>query len=493
MKRLFIAGLILSLLLSLFANEEVSVEELRQLVQEEQKHLTDLLDEITFLTNLLEKKFIIKAHLQEGEIAKIKALFMKDQKEIDLLYEQLQGKKMLAFNNQLKALYGDIEVIEPFLLFNDARGFYLESQYEKSQKKLEDIIDYHSNFELLDEAILLLQEIYFKLGLHKEFVSLYVRASNKNTEIQKYWLGHSHYNIGNYQEAEKIFTSLLDNKNFGFRADAMLALISNYTQGTEYAIREFNQLLKSYPPATEHYHFGILSLARLYADIDEIDIALEYYDLYSKHYPGEIPDELLFEIGLMNKNHGKYLKAISYFNKILKKPIKSEYYASAKILATISQKQSGQFGEIETGLNEIISLNDILLETLNAKYGLMDKYRELTQNLEEYKDNPARSETIQTQIEQVEQMLFNTNKTVENLYSGDDVTTLAAISIMEEEYMYYTETIEMMNSVVELAKTTPNKRIPKNIDRSIEAGDYDILNLTMIGFLGHLPQNKFWH
>ncbi len=121
----------------------------------------------------------------------------------------------------------------------------------------------------------------------------------------------------------------------------------------------------------------------------------------------------------------------------------------------------------------------------------MDKYKELTHNLDEYNDDPAQRETILTQMEQVEEMLLNTNKTVENLYTGDDVTTLAAISIMEEEYIYYTQTIDMMNSVVELAKTTPNKRIPKNIDRSIEAGDYDILSLTILGFLGHLPQNKF--
>jgi hypothetical protein len=62
---------------------------------------------------------------------------------------------------------------------------------------------------------------------------------------------------------------------------------------------------------------------------------------------------------------------------------------------------------------------------------------------------------------------------------------------MEEEYIYYAQTIDMMNSVVELARTTPNKRIPQSIEKKITAGDEDILNLTILGFLGHLPNNRF--
>ncbi len=355
MKRILITGVILSLLFLLFATEDFSVEELRQLVLEEEQQLTNLLDEITFLTNLLEKKFTIKALVQAGDYAKIKELFLKDQQKIDDLYNQFEGEKLLTYNNELKALYGKIQIIEPFLLYNDGRGTYLMKNYEKAQLNLEDIVDNYSSFELLDQTIVLLQEIYFKLGLHKEFISLYVQASNKNTQLQKYWLAHSHYNIENYEEAEKLFTSLKENKNFGFRSEAMLALIANYTKGPDFAIDEFSRLLKAYPPSTEYYSFALLSLARLYADIEEIDIALQYYDLYAKNHPEEIPDEILFEIGLMNKNYEEYVKAIKYFDMIMKKPIKSEYYPSAKILATISQKQSGQYGEIETGLSEIIS------------------------------------------------------------------------------------------------------------------------------------------
>jgi outer membrane protein assembly factor BamD (BamD/ComL family) len=319
---------------------------------------------------------------------------------------------------------------------------------------------------------------------------LYVKASSKNTELQKYWLGHSHYNISNYREAENIFSSLREDKNFGFRSQAMIALIKNYTEGSENSIAEFTKLLKDYPPTTEHYHFALLTLARLYLDTNEPDLALKYYDLYVKYYPTEIPDEILFEIGLMNKNNANYMKAISYFDMILKKPIKSEYYASAKILATISQKQSGEYSELETNLTDIISLNDILLQTLNSKYGLMDKYRDLRNNLKNSENNPAQKESILTQMEQVETLIFNTNKTVENLYKGDDITRLAAISIMEEEYIYYTQTIEMMNSVVELAKTTPNRRIPASIDKKIGIGEKDIIRLTILSFLGHLPEKK---
>ena len=48
----------------------------------------------------------------------------------------------------------------------------------------------------------------------------------------------------------------------------------------------------------------------------------------------------------------------------------------------------------------------------------------------------------------------------------------------------------MMNSVVEIAETTPNKRIPRLIDNQIDKGTLDLISLNVLGFIGHLPKNK---
>ena len=489
MKRYFLFSFILLFICSAFSQNNYSNEELRLLIQEEKESLASMLDEISLLSNLLERKFTIKKYFQMGDLESIKKMFNEDQKEIDRLYEVGDARQMLSFNNELKATYGDIDIIAPFYLYNDARAYYLQDKLSKAQVKLEEIVEDYPSFEHLDESIVLLQEIYFKLGLHKEFISLYVKSTNKNSLIQRYWLAQSHYNIENYNEAISLFDTLVDDKNFGFRSKAMLALISNFTKGSEFAIEEFSDLAKSYKPETPYYSFVLLMLARLYASIDEIDLALQYYQLYVEYHPTEVPDEILFEIGLMNKNNERYMESIIYFNMIMRKPIKTEYYASAKILANIARQQSGEYQDVETGLTEIISLNDILLETLNAKYGLMDKYKELKTKLDPIED-PQKRDEITSKMEKVEEVLLNTNQTLKNLYNGNDASTLAAIQVMEEEYIYYTLTIDMMNTVVELAKSKPNARIPKEIENQILEADADILQLTILNFLGHLPENQ---
>ncbi|MCD4817644.1 MAG: tetratricopeptide repeat protein [Candidatus Cloacimonetes bacterium] len=494
MKRIFFIFTLIIFCANLFAQSntetEIDNEELMDILRSESDALGEILEQISLLSDLLEKKFIIKKYLQEGNIEEIKRLFFIDQKIVDNLYAEHQGETMKSFNRELMTIYEGIDFVDPFLLFNNAKAHYLLKDIDKAQRLLEELVQNYPNFELLNEAILMLQEIYFKKGLHKEFISLYVKYTNKNSEIQKYWLAHSHYNIGNFEEAKNGFTELVKDSNFGLRSDEMIALISFSTEGTDSAILNFTELENKYQPNESDYSFILLSLARLYMEKGEIDKSLDYYYFYSQNHKTLIPDDILFEIGIQHKNNKRYPDAIAYFNSILNKSVKTEYYSPAKILLTISKQQSGSGEGIELGLNEIISLNDILLQTLNAKYGLMDKYEELRGRLASDDINPEKRQEELQKIEKVESMMISTNNTLNNLYSGDKITSLVAMEALEEEFIYYSVTIDMMNSVVDLANTTPNKRIPKIIDQWIDDSDVDILSLNIFSFLGHLPDEN---
>jgi len=125
-----------------------------------------------------------------------------------------------------------------------------------------------------------------------------------------------------------------------------------------------------------------------------------------------------------------------------------------------------------------------------AKYGLMDKYQELRDNLINSGTDDDDKKKYLDKIEKVEGMIVRTNNTLKDLYSGDDITSLVAMEELEQEFLYYSITIDMMNAVVNLANTTPNRRIPKLIDQQIEEADVDMLSLNIFNFLGHLPDES---
>ena len=193
----------------------------------------------------------------------------------------------------------------------------------------------------------------------------------------------------------------------------------------------------------------------------------------------------MFEIGTQYKNGKDYDKALDYYSLIINNPVKSEYFTSAKFAVLMVELEKGDINTVEEKLNEIISINNILLETLNAKYSLLEKHKNLRSDYSKDEISETERASIKNKMDSIESALQKTNTSLQSLYKGLDPVTLIALEMLEEEYLSYNSIISEMEAVIKLANTIPNKKIPKMLDLRIEDTDASLVTLQMISYLGH--------
>ncbi|MDA3813517.1 MAG: tetratricopeptide repeat protein, partial [Candidatus Cloacimonetes bacterium] len=496
MKKKYFAFLLLILGSSLFAQSDITsilkpaVEEkpfLEQL-KEEKRELAVLEEEISYFYNLLQQRAAVRELYNKGKISSLKNVFSKTAKIIDRMFEnQLIESASLKIGEQ-KIIYGDVVELQDQLLYYRAKLSFLNDDFKKAQDLLEEIVESYPRSLIMDPTILLLEEIYFVVGCDTELIDIFDTYTNEKSLQQNFWLAQAYYNTGQYTEAETYFNILKRDKEFAFRSKAMLALISYFTEDLASSIAKFTELENDYNDRTDYYEYVLISLARLYVANNDFETSLIYYNKYYEYTSDVISDELIYEIAMQNYNNKQYKSAIGYFNLIIKRPVKSQYFASAKFFVAVSEQGRGNYDQAEDTLSEMITRNNILMETMNTKYSLLEKYSTLRRKLTKRDLTDEEWNKFKTQSESIEQALFRTNDTLEKLYTGLDNKSLEILQILEEEYLSYSSTIADMDAVILLAQSLPNKRIPAILDREIASSDSSIITLQVLSYLGHRPR-----
>ena len=474
-------------IISILKPQEKKKPLLEQL-KEERKELAILEEEITYFYNLLQQRDGVRKLYKKGKVSDLKKIFSKNAKVMDRMIAENRLKALSLKIGEQKIIYGDVIELRDQILYYRAKLAFIKEDYKKAQNLLEDLVTNYPQSKRLNSVQLILQEIYFKEGRDEQLITCFDNYIGEISLKQNYWLAQAYFNVGRYEDASSIFKALSKNKEFGFRAKAMQAMIAYFTDGIDTAIKKFMILEERYGTGTDYYDFVILSLARLYSANDDIIQALACYENYSNIHHGEINDELLYEIALQFYNNHFFDKAIDYFYEIVEKPVKSEYFASAKFLVAVSEQGRGNFDQAESSLNEIINRNNVLLETMNTKYRLLAKYNETRRELTRL-DIPAEEiEALRKKADNIEGALQSTNNTMQELYTGLDPISLQLLELLEEEYLAYSSTIADIEAIILLANTVPNKRIPAIIDREIASTDSSIVTLQILNYLGHRPR-----
>lgn len=496
MKKKYFAFLLLILGSSLFAQSDITsilkpaAEEkpLLEVLKEEKRELAILEEEISYFYNLLQQRAAVRELYDKGKISSLKNVFSKTAKIIDRMFEnQLIESVSLKIGEQ-KIIYGDVVELQDQLLHYRAKLSFLKGDLKKAQDLLEEIVESYPRSFIMDPAILLLEEIYFLVGCDTELIDIFDKYTNEKSLQQNFWLAQAYYNTGQYTEAETYFNILKRDKKFTFRSKAMLALISYFTEDLASSIGKFNELEKDYNNRTGYYEYVLISLARLHVANNDFETSLIYYNKYYEHTSDVISDELIYEIAMQNYNNKQYKSAIGYFNLIIERPVKSQYFASAKFFVAVSEQGRGNYDQAENTLSEMITRNNILMETMNTKYSLLEKYSTLRRKLTQRELTDEEWNKFKTQSESIEQALIRTNDTLEQLYTGLDNKSLETLQILEEEYLSYSSTLADMDAVILLAQSLPNKRIPAILDREIASSDSSIITLQVLSYLGHRPR-----
>ena len=496
MKKVYFVLLLLVLGLSLIAQEDIisilkAIEKEKPLIEQlkiEKRELAIIEEEITYYYNLLQQRTTVRELYKKGKISSLKKVFSKTAKIIDHMFEDGLIQKVSFKISEQDIIYGDVVELQDQLLYYQAKLAFVKGDNKTAQGLLEKVVENYPRSSIIYPSYLLLEEIYFVAGLDQELINIFDQDTAEKSLQQNYWLAQAYYNTGRYTEAETYFTILMKNKKFSFRSKAMLALISYFTEDLNSSIEKFSELENKYNKRTEYYEYLLISLARLHIANNDFEKALIYYDNYYDYTYEVISDEIIYEIAIQNYNNERSERAIEYFRIIIDRPVKSQYFASAKFFVAVSEQGRGNYDHAENTLTEMITQNNVIMETMNTKYGLLEKHSKLRRNLNQKDISDEEKNALKGQADNIEKALIQTNITLEELYTGLDTNSLQTLQILEEEYLSYSSTISDMDAIILLASTLPNKKIPAILDREIASSDSSLITLQILSYLGHRPR-----
>jgi len=478
----------------IFDTKERTKEELTQLIHAELDNLASLEGEIRYYNSLLKHRSKAKELYESGKIAELRKLFQSHTKVLDIYFEERDYDSIKNKIGELKIIYTNFDIVSDQLLYYDAKFYSISRNEKKAQELLEKLVDEYPTSPKIDDAIFLLAEMYFKNGENEKLIGTYSILQGENSAQHKFWLGNAYFNLGKYLESTNIFKTITKDEAFGFKAKLMLALNSYFTDGVDKAIDYFSLLQDITPVEQENYPFILLCLARIYSEIDKDDIALADYEQYAsleQEYNNGIGDEILFEIATAYNNNKQYDLAIRYFTMITDKPRKSEYFASSKYYIAVAELNKGDFEGAQEGINDMIYQNQLLMDTINQKYNLLDKYQSLRKKT--FDPNISEEEYIatKTKLAKVEKALETTNRLAQELYQGLNPNSLRILEAVEAEYLSYSDVVDDMDFVIHIAETKPNTRMANKMNANIDALNSDLVSLQILKYLGKKKDYKY--
>ena len=492
MKKLLLSLLVLSCFVYLVGQEDLSHQRdqlddalLLEQLKLEKNELVVLEQEIAYFYHLLKQQAAIRELSDNGKISEIANKLSTQTKFFAKLFADKNLAEISTRLGELRIIYGAVPEVQDQLLYYQAELAYQRKELDKARNLLIDLTRNYPDSSRRNPGLSLLLEIYHIQGYDEELIDLAADYTGTGSLLQTYWLAQAYFNTEMYSEAREKFTELSNDENFLFRAKAMLALITYFTDDIQTALAEFQVLATKYETSTKYCDFVILSLARLSIINEEIDLGLQYYRQYYDRQKAEIPDDILYEIASEFKAADQYNEAVPFLNMIIEKPVKSAYYTSAKFLLAVTQPGYEDLDQTELTVEEMIAANDELLSTLNRKYKLLSDYHIIRRQLARTDTASHEYLNLKAQLDQVDAVLLDTNEMMEDFYKGLDANSLILLIALEEEYKAYCSTISEIEALVLLSKTISTDRISALLDDEIYYADSTVVSLQVIKYLGH--------
>jgi len=474
------------------ATNNTLLEEIRQ----ESFDLAVLDDEVDYYQQLVDKRNRVKSLLEQNRLSTIREIFERDLAELDVIFESDDTERAVKKLWEITRIYKGISTLdiknyfpERLLQYYEARLDVQDGHYEKARRVLEKNLTNNVDPQHRNEIVSLLEEIYFNLKIWEDYISVYPIFRGINTTRQRWWLGQSFYNTGRLDDASTVFRRLANDEEYGLRSRCMSILLTYQNGNINQAITDFLTLKYQYPPSTPYFNFINLSLARLYAISGDNNEAISLYDQYVQ-LQKDIPDDILYEIATVYKNFGEYTQAINYYQKITEKPVKSNYYVTAKYFTAITEQDRGNYESGRENLREIIEKNDNLMLSLNKKYALLENYSSLLHNLITETLSPERRNQIDAQLNDLENQFQENREEIETYSEGVDSKSLLYLKQLEQEYFSYTITLANYEAFVRYSRNPMLKRLPSIQNYQMSRTDSSVVYLQMVNYVENLSKKS---
>jgi|GEM_PF-3500773 len=460
----------------------------RDVYMEEQEALDNINAEIERLGALAGHKKEVRKELNNGNLAGVMRMFQSDSQPMQKDMKDGKYDDALAKLIDLILVYQNIPQLEDQLLFYEGSLYFHYGRMDTARNKLEQLLSEYPSSSFDTEAVIMLEEIYFRQDENSRLVALVEQYPNDMQPKQIFWLANAHYNLDHMEEAETLFSSLVNDPEYGFKATALLSLTSYYNYGVEYAIEKFLTMIID-DPENPDIDFVYLSLGRLYQERGDDLKALYCYQMYMAYTQRDIPDEFLFEMVMINLRMEDYESAMIYLKQLVEDPNAYEYYSSPEYLSALVNYQQGDLEAAQADIGSALDNTSLMVDVLNTKRELIQRYKDLLAQYNQSNTSAGRQATRDKMVE-LNNEVVNSTGTLEDVGVGLPPADITRLQIYEEEFGLLNDTMEQVRLLIDLANSRPNTKVPAQIDNRVaELADY-ATEVRTLRYLSNMQEVK---
>ncbi|MCD4828721.1 MAG: tetratricopeptide repeat protein [Candidatus Cloacimonetes bacterium] len=459
-------------------------------VLEEEYYAFDRINaEIERLGLLAVRRTEVKQAYESGNLASVQRMFLVDSEPLLDFLDNMEYSPALGELIDLILVYQNVPQLGDQLLLYEGVIYKGYGRLATAQSRFEELLAEYPGSQYSNDAVIMLEEIYFLLDENEALVSLAAQYPDNMRPKQVFWLANAHFNLDNMEEAEALFNSLLSDPNYGFKAEALLALTSYYNFGLEYAIEKFLILVLDYPEESLNFDFVYLSLGRLYQERGDFEKALYCYNYFMDITQQQFTDEFYYELVLLNLQMEDYETALSFLGELLNDPYETSYYNSPNYLSAIINYGQGNITDAKGDINLALDDTSLMVNVLDAKRELIRRHKDLMNQYNQSSTRNAREE-VRTRLLDLNEQIYVSTGTLENVAVGLSPDDVIRLQIYEEEFALVNDTIEQVRLLIDLANSRPNTKVPEQIDQRVEELDGYIVEIGTLQYLSSLDQLK---
>jgi len=451
-------------------------------IQQEKRQLDRLMVETERLETLVNQKKEVRNYQTIGNTYEINRLFNQLANELEEAYRSSELDTAYEKHREISIIFRGIETVEDQYLFYEALNDYLNGDIAGTKTKLELLTDRFPNSQKMRQAYNLLTTIYIVQNRNREYIELHSRFAGISTAKHNYWLGHAHYNLGDFDRALNVFRSLENDQHFGFRAKIMQAILAFTDNRIDEAIITFENLANEHSVTEPYYDFLLLSLARLYSQIGDEERAFTYFDRYFTLKGGAIPNDQIFEGALLANSAGRSELATSYLLYIVSDPETSEFYDRALTQIALIKAAHEDLASSRELIEDAMGVTTAYTSIMKLQIELLSQYR---QKVNDYIYTPGTNkQALKDEIIQIASRLEELKQRHQEIDSiGLNQLELDTISYVVEEYILLLKTVVETDDIAREIAQKPNTEKVESIEEQVSEIDQmreELLTLKLL-------------
>ena len=301
---------------------------------------------------LLVKRDIAESQYNSDDVKKAHKSFKKEVKAYRKLLRKNKNSEASFKLYEIETIYSGIGAFVDDILYLNVLQAHADSNNNDVIKYSLLLLDNYYNTEFEQEVVNILGNAYVERYEEEKLIDLYGKYPEHVTDISKFQLANAYYNLDNMMKAGEYVNLSAKDKRLRMKFHCLDGLIIYNSDGAFKAIDKFKWIEKKYSKKYEKYSFVLLTLARLYFDTGNNDLASQYYEEYFALENKIIDSGILYELGTFYRIYDDQTRAKYFFTILSNNYPDSPWYADSQAQIAEIDLNLGSFEAAKSRIDE---------------------------------------------------------------------------------------------------------------------------------------------